>query len=226
LTGYPHLGFTYGLWGSSSQDMYFVGEHGSIVHWDGHAFQQQASGTDFTLGDICGQANGERFAAGADLAAATGIILRYDGSSWEPLIEGRGADFDSSELFKTQLYGDMPSLWTSGSGPLIVAGEFAYRWKDGAWDFVPGLTGNALGPRQYYFGSLWKVRGSSPSDVILAGQSETLLHYNGSTWQAIGTRYHSGSTLDWLSVSIKGDLAVAVGSASSTRPAAMILKRR
>ena len=45
------------IWGHSSNNLYFVGRKGTIVHYDGQSWQRLESGTDLHIGDIWGAIN-------------------------------------------------------------------------------------------------------------------------------------------------------------------------
>ncbi|MCF7797952.1 MAG: hypothetical protein K9N11_07945, partial [Lentisphaeria bacterium] len=47
------------IWGSSPEDVWFVGNGGSIVHYDGSGFQRLESGTEVDLKDITGTPDGD-----------------------------------------------------------------------------------------------------------------------------------------------------------------------
>jgi hypothetical protein len=55
------------IWGSSSDNVWFAGNNGSLVHYDGSRFRRVESGTDVTLRQISGTADGQYvFIAGID----------------------------------------------------------------------------------------------------------------------------------------------------------------
>jgi hypothetical protein len=65
------------VWGSSPDDIFAVGEHGAIVHFDGTRWELMHRVTDEPLTDIWGSAPDDLFAVGM-----MGTILHFDGSSW------------------------------------------------------------------------------------------------------------------------------------------------
>ncbi|MGB9664444.1 MAG: hypothetical protein ACPL25_05945 [Ignavibacteria bacterium] len=42
------------IWGSSSEDLYAVGNNGNIAHWDGRVWRKLESGTSTDINDIWG----------------------------------------------------------------------------------------------------------------------------------------------------------------------------
>ena len=62
------------VWGSSSTDVFAVGNKGTIVHSDGSAWSEMTSGTTNGLSDVWGTSGSDVFAVGT-----SGAILHYDG---------------------------------------------------------------------------------------------------------------------------------------------------
>ena len=102
------------IWGSSPEDVYFVGGHGRIIHYDGSGFIRLESGTDVDLLDIWGNSDGsEVWTCGWDYNTNEGVLLRKRGTQWQTLWHSTERypwvpyDKDSGELLGT--------LWTDGN---------------------------------------------------------------------------------------------------------------
>ncbi len=67
----------FGIWGSAADDLFAVGESGTILHYDGVSWTPMESPVTDTLLDVWGAGSGSVFAAGEN-----GTVLRYNGSSW------------------------------------------------------------------------------------------------------------------------------------------------
>lgn len=65
-----------------TDNVYMVGNGGTIWHYDGHDFTLQTSGTNEDLQDVWGASPTDVFAVGS------GVILHYDGSSWSAMDSG------------------------------------------------------------------------------------------------------------------------------------------
>ena len=66
-----------GVWGSSGDDVFAVGENGLIVHYNGKVWQKMPTPTREPLRGIWGSGPENIFAIGDG-----GVILRYDGKKW------------------------------------------------------------------------------------------------------------------------------------------------
>ncbi|MEJ2637056.1 MAG: hypothetical protein P8184_17430 [Calditrichia bacterium] len=199
----------------SENNIYGVGTEGLIVHFDGSTWQRMESGTDLDLLDIWGVSNSEIYCVGVDRAMVRGVALMYDGSTWHKMIDGcaEGNGFDSSQLFKTQLYGTTEALWVDEHETLYTVGNLMYQYKRGKWDFVRSLPQNNLNgnPGNYDRGYLQAIRGNASNDIFIFGQCETVIHFNGMSWKKIGPSFLPWSYRFWYNSDIKGGLAMAVG---------------
>src|SRR5690606_5158442 len=81
------------IWGTSSNDIYFVGRNGSIVHYNGSpgadGWTKIESGTDLSLSDIWSSNYGTIFSCGLRTALVKGVVLETsDGNNWAVVAEG------------------------------------------------------------------------------------------------------------------------------------------
>ncbi len=71
------------LWGTSSSDVYAVGEEGTILHYDGTEWSAMTSGTDHNLNGVWGTSSSNVYAV-----AGGGMILHYNGTEWSEMTSG------------------------------------------------------------------------------------------------------------------------------------------
>jgi hypothetical protein len=68
------------IWGSSDDDIFVVGDHGVIRHFDGSDWTAMDSRFDQTLFSVWGRSSSDVYAVGSD-----GMILHYDGDEWDSI---------------------------------------------------------------------------------------------------------------------------------------------
>jgi len=201
------------MWGTSSNDLYALGNGGNIAYFNGKSWQKMESGTDFSLTDIFGSSNGNIYSAGSKFSEVKGIILRKNQSGqFETMVEGDMVS--KEELFHPKLYGSLSSVWVDENNVIYTAGNIMYQFKNNRWDYVKSLPENYIGgnPGTYYRGYIGSVRGNASNDIIIAGDRNTLKHFNGIDWQQLGLPYSASSDISWGSIAIKGNIVVAVGN--------------
>jgi hypothetical protein len=90
------------IWGTSSSNVYAVGEDGVLLHYNGSAWSEIASGTTADLYGIWGSSASNVYAVGA-----FGTLLRYDGNSWVPTTP---LDSNSEEIYDAAFWNAVTSL--------------------------------------------------------------------------------------------------------------------
>jgi len=198
------------IWGRSSGDLYVVGNNGNIARYLNGTWSKIESGTDLPLIDIYSNVENEIYAAGINVSEVKGVVLKGTGNQFSVMINSE--IINESELFD-KLYGDLASVWIDELGTIYAGGNLLYRYKNNEWNYVTSLPENFIGgnPGSYYRGALSSIRGNASNDYIIAGERNTLKHFNGVSWEQIGLPYSPSSPIGWAKVIQKGNLAVAVG---------------
>jgi hypothetical protein len=150
----------FGVWGSSSTDVFIVGAGGEIDRFNGSTVQPQGSPTTRNLYGIDGRGPSDIFAVGA-----TGTIIHYNGSTWA---------VQSSGTLQ-----DLHQVWANPTGDAIAVGRngTVRRFNGTSWlGMSPGVTDHLLG-----------VWGTSDSDFYVTSAQGGLYHWNGSAWSAVPT---------------------------------------
>ncbi|MEW6510406.1 MAG: glucosyl transferase [Bacteroidota bacterium] len=185
------------LWASSPSNAYFVGNRGTIVHYDGNNWQKLASGTTLTVRDIYGSVNPQSGAlqvlavASDPLSSTDRAIFEITGSTVRPVSDA-------------PIVWSVSTVWFVPGQRYYVAGSGIYErhllsdplWQNGPLDithyYIEGIRGNAL------------------NDIFAVGGFGEVLHYNGATWRSFKTvtglangNYHA--------VAVRGNLVIAVG---------------
>jgi len=67
----------YAVWGTSTNDVFAVGLHGVILHWNGARWRRMYTGTAENLRAVSGTAHGDVYVSGTNLTQ-----LHFDGTAW------------------------------------------------------------------------------------------------------------------------------------------------
>ena len=80
------------IWGSRIDDIYFVGNAGSIAHYQNGHWSRIESGTTVDLLDIWGGSDGTLWSCGYTSNYSTTVLLRNAGDGWVKLFEGSAGE--------------------------------------------------------------------------------------------------------------------------------------
>jgi len=72
----------WGVWASSSSDVFVVGDGATILHYDGSSWSGMSSCTTQNVNGVWGSSSSDVFAVGDD-----GTILHYSGSHLPPVVQ-------------------------------------------------------------------------------------------------------------------------------------------
>jgi hypothetical protein len=75
----PNVRAFFKVWGASGDDVYIVGQHGAVVHWNGDQFQELLVGTSEDLISVWGTGPDNVVAVGG---RSNGVVAHFDGSKW------------------------------------------------------------------------------------------------------------------------------------------------
>jgi len=177
--GYPTgAGWLISIWGSSSENMYFGGSYGYIIHYDGETFTALDSPTNDTPIDIeriSGSVDGEHvFAIGKGIVDSElhSIILTIENGQIDTLYNNIGV---------TPTEGNMGALYDDG---LDVFGDIAYfSTSAGIWkyNFITGDSTVLLEGESQYLGTEG-IEVQSHNDISIFFSRSKFLHYNGVEW--------------------------------------------
>ncbi|HRI47085.1 MAG TPA: hypothetical protein PK559_08280 [Ignavibacteriaceae bacterium] len=191
------------MWGSSSKDLYAVGNNGNIAHWNGSSWKKKESGTNLNIYDIWGDYNNKT-------------------KEWEILAVASHYGI-SSEKEILQISNNIVKKLSTNTNPPME--PLVTTW------FVPNrkyyVAGSGIYQKNSLMDSLWKhnlysittyattsIRGNGINDVIGVGAFGDVVHFNGKNWKS---DYQEPllSNGSYTEVDIKGNLVVAVGGNNS-----------
>jgi hypothetical protein len=190
-----------GVWGSGSNDIWVVGDGGTILHWNGSAWSSARSGTLASLLAVWGTgpdvwAVGHTEGAGklvtnlvdADwLAGKIGLVPKLNcvwgsgpsdvwaGGDEGTMIHFTGASFSSVATASPE---SIRGIWGSGPNDVWAVGESntIQHWDGTAWSLVD------QGEIYLRFNGIW---GSGPSDVWAVGDLGVVYRWDGVRWAAV-----------------------------------------
>jgi len=146
------------VWGRSTNDVYAVGQNGTILHFEGNGkCSKMESNTDEELNSIWGNSN-YIYAVGDN-----GVILTYVNNQWN--VESKTVNWFNG------IWSIDNQLFVVGSAGIIL------HYDGNSWVEQPNVTFNELN-------SVW---GTAVNNVYAVGNSGTLLFYDGSEWVNIMT---------------------------------------
>jgi hypothetical protein len=178
--------------GTSSTDVWMVGEKGRIAHWNGSAFSAHTSGTTATLWGVWAFAANDAWAVGGTPGGGTAqpndVVLHFDGTSWKP-----------EALPDAPLGRSLFKVWGTSSNDLYVVGEAGTIWhrKSASW-ILESKTPLATG-------TLFTVYGCSANEVYAVGGSD-VLRSDGTTWSRV--TIDLSSQVNGVSCAGSGNVAV------------------
>ncbi len=121
----------YDVCGRHEREVYFVGDRGVIVRWDGRSLTRMHVPTSAYLTGIVALDDASFCVCGYQ-----GTLLRGNGSGWTPIATGLDADLLSLAALEGKVYfGSDDAVWSfDGVRPPAPAIEIAARWVSGLDD--------------------------------------------------------------------------------------------
>ncbi|MGE0086683.1 MAG: WD40/YVTN/BNR-like repeat-containing protein [Desulfococcaceae bacterium] len=190
----------YGVRAFSENDVFAVGEAGSIMHYDGSAWEFMDSGTEYGLWAIWGISGTDLFAAGK-----SGTILHYDGNAWQKTDSG-----STSDLYDIWGYSD-----DSGQPSEIFAvgdkGTVLHR-KDEKWEVMDSGVSTRLE-------GVWGFADEKGTDVFAAGYNGVILRCDGREWELMESPVEKNIRDIWGYADESGVTVLAAGDRISEKKA-------
>ncbi|HET9136447.1 MAG TPA: hypothetical protein VFO76_07415 [Candidatus Kapabacteria bacterium] len=205
IMNYPIDGGVRSCWGPSSNDMFFVGDTGTIFHYDGANWTKFPKPTTKDLRSVWGTSHNDVWACGYNTSKGQTILLHYDGNSWTE---------ENISITNNTITGGFDGVWacdSAGHKFVATSGALLIRKTDnGNWRSDSGLVPNRLGDGSFI--GIGPV-GNSPNDMMAIGGWGFIAHWNGKDWKRYDQLYNYGSAIYYTAAfSIKGNIACAVGS--------------
>jgi hypothetical protein len=201
------------VWGSADDDIWAVGDGGTILRFDGHAWTFGDAGVTENLTSVYGTGPDDVWVTGDG-----GSLLHWDGKAW--MAEPASVVTPDATLL---------GVWTGAAGDVWAVGvDFDASALGGGSGFVRHLAAGVWSDSDVpASGTLWKVWGSGPTDVWLVGSEQGAgLIYRGNgmdfepmdfTGDAVHGIWGSGPDDVWVAPST-GPIQHWTGSAWASAP--------
>ena len=188
------------IWGTSSSDLYIVGNNGLIAHYNGQQWQRIEIGTKVRLLDIYG--NGNIWINGWNDLQPT-VLLRIENGNLKKIIESINI---LNRFSLNKISGAIFSVWVdSHENSYVLTWNSLYRCFHGNMYQIKALWQGKKPSKWSYI----KVRGDSENNIVTVGKRGRISHFNGITWKQYSSLLDTHNFL--YSVSIRNNLIVAIG---------------
>jgi alpha-tubulin suppressor-like RCC1 family protein/ABC-type uncharacterized transport system auxiliary subunit len=179
------------IWGRSANDIFAVGNGGTIFHYNGISWNKMVTTYDYDLNAIWGDV-GMVYVVGN-----SGVILQYNGHSWSKMFTGttqhlNGIWGNGRSVFAVGTYGTILKYngvsWSEMSSGTTT--ELLDIWGNENVMYAVGRDGMVLQYNGYVWDTMSKITlyplrgvwGSSENDVFAVGDAGVIIHYNGTEW--------------------------------------------
>jgi hypothetical protein len=191
------------IWGSSSNDLYVVGNEGNIAHYQNGHWGRIESGTDVDLKDIYGTPDGKTIWISGYEDFKPTVLLKHSNSVVEKVFNTRDYLF----VFDPEhLSGGIEGVWTNSNNFVYVTTWYSLYRKS---IYLDPSKEEALkaGSPLIAFGS--KSRGTDINDIYTIGFRNTIHHYNGVNFKTF--KEPADDNVTYYSLDVKGNLSVLCG---------------
>ncbi len=187
------------LLGSSSEDLYAVGDFGNIAHWDGKKWTKIESGVDVNLIDIHGQTTDGRI-----YICGYNIINEYKATVLEMKDKNVRVKWYKTNVltYEPPYGGTVHNLFTFGDY-LVTVGSSGFYIENTRLGTYPRKV------LDYQADWVYAMRGNDVNDIFTFSDQNEIYHFNGVNLRkvygnsAIPHAFYGGN--------VKGDIVVGVG---------------
>ncbi|MBI5662000.1 MAG: glucosyl transferase [Ignavibacterium album] len=181
------------LWGSSSENLYAVGNNGNIAHWDGRKWTKIESGTGVDINDVFGvidpTSNSQK------VFCAVSFVLQL--GELKILTIGENNKVDSLRWNTGRRVG---SIWSNKGRIVYTSGGGVFHNKIGYWVEETAIP-------LYYTN---RIRGNGLNDIFAVGDFALLAHFNGIHWN-VHEEFLRLPATSFNSITVKGNIIAIVG---------------
>jgi hypothetical protein len=160
----------HGVWAINAEDVFAVGDAGTILRRTNNAWAAMTSGTVRNLRGVWASSSSDVWATGG-----AGTVLHYDGVTWSAVTNMSTSDIDA-------VWGTGPSdVWFAGGGTV-------QHWNGSSFS------------KQGFGGTMLSVSGTGPRDVWVTGENTNLRHFTGASWTTVNPGAGTSTLLSVLAL--------------------------
>jgi hypothetical protein len=197
------------IWAVNSDNIYAIGDYGSIVFYQNNNWMKFESNTHVSLRDIWGSPDGSIvWVAGFEDSYGT-VLLRNTGNGFQKVLEITDPGMPHPPDKITHVF---KSLWTDKTdtvylgaigrvyaAPKHILGAFAPAKENTWWDYENQTE---------YPPETNIIRGTAGNDIFIAGYNQFIRHWNGASWKIYNEIEGDG---EWYGMAVKDNFIIAVG---------------
>jgi len=189
------------IWGTSSSDVFVVGNNGNIAHYNGSQWKKIESGTNVDLKDVWGSPDGKVVWACGETIYKT-VLVKIENNTASIVFEGTYP----MPTIKNKFSDGLLSVWTNSNKFIYVLSPYnLYRCK-----VTTTGEGEELYPYSDYFkGAYLRLRGTAINNLFTSGNKSTITHFNGISWEIYDELRNEDQRLRGLDV--RENIMVTVG---------------
>jgi hypothetical protein len=153
------------IWGNSPDDVWAVGDKGTIIHWDGRQWSKINAGILTTIKDIWGISSQEVYLiTDGYFGSLPSEIYKYDGTSWDRINIVDIYDYTGN------------TVWKLPGGKLLAGGKSILEFTGQGYHeiIIQGRTRYVL-----------EMYGSNINNLFTVGVFGEITHFDGLTWKNI-----------------------------------------
>jgi len=201
---YPEDGGVYQVWGSSSDNVWFAGNNGTLVHYDGSGFNRVQSDTELRLTEIAGNpATEELWATGFDDVKGS-VLLRYIDHQFQTIVrieENHPIPGSISNVFES-LWIHNGLLYIASNGRVYISdyNRTGAIWENFWFDYFSSSG---------YPNRSSDIDGTAANNYFVVGHYGLAQHYNGISWVDFSQKFSAVSVNN--KVRMKGNTTVICG---------------
>jgi len=169
-------GGVYKVFGLTKNNIFFIGNKGTIVHYNGAFFKKMDSGTSVDLTHIFALDEQNIWVVGDDrgLAGGQSVLLYYNGINWKVkyhYLYNEGPPFDGGPI------GAYRGIWADKDSIIMGCGQ-------GYWhESIKTKKGRIERFVFHPIGAQESIFAINRNDIFMVGQFYTLQHFNGVSWK-------------------------------------------